>query len=383
MLGLSSFAHAVTPEEAADRILEYSSDRSLILSDNYAKDMETLGMSNAPDPQIEGDYLVAPVGEDNRWGIGIGYDFEWPGAYSARSNLGGAMRDANAAEAQAAIFEKKAEILNLIWAWLYADRRLKLMNKVAVANDSIRDVAQRAAKGGELSRLDISKIDIEHSRIYTIIAGIENEKLSAEGDLNILCPGKHCREILNTISCDWHITPLSHPDYYKECAKKNPEMVKAICNVNVAEKNIAVAKAERLPGFSVGYSHEYEDGIHFNGGSLGISIPLFSSRHKVKAAEAAKTAAEMEQNNTALRLESEVIALYNEVVALDKAIATPDAVFKNTDYADMLLKAYRGGELSLTEYLTELSWFYEAHLEYMDMQYQRESKLARLTLIRL
>lgn len=382
MLGLAVSSHAITPEEAAERILDYSGNRELILQNNHAKDMETLGMANAPDPRIEGEYLIAPAGEDNRWGVGIGYEFDWPGAYSARGKLGGAMRGQNAAQAQAEIYSKKADILNTIWTWLYADRRLDLMRKVAATNDSIRVIAANAARGGELSRLDISKIDIEHSRINSVIAGIENEKLSAEGQLNILFGGNYCNELLESIACDWNATPLANLDDYKACVQNNPLLVNAICSVNVADKNIALAKSERLPGFSVGYSHEYEDGMHFNGANIGVSIPLFSSRNKVKAAKAAKTAAEVERQNTFMQMESDVIALYNEVVALDKSIATPMAVFSGTDYAEMLLKAYRGGEVSLAEYLTELSWFYEAHLELMDLQYQREAKAAQLSLIK-
>ena len=381
MLGLAASSHAITPEEAAERILEYGGSRELILQNNYAKDMETLGMANAPDPRIEGEYLIAPAGEDNRWGVGIGYEFDWPGAYSARGNLGSAIRGQNASQAHADLYRKKADILNTIWTWLYADRKLDLMRKVSATNDSIRVIAAKAERGGELSRLDISKIDIEHSRINSVIAGIENEKLSAEGQLNILFGGTYCNELLESIACDWSATPLAGLDDYKACAQNNPLLVNAICGVNVADKNIAVAKSERLPGFSVGYSHEYEDGMHFNGANLGISIPIFSSRNKVKAAQAAKAVAEMERHNASLQMESDVIALYNEVVALDKSIATPMAVFSSTDYAEMLLKAYRGGEMSLAEYLTELSWFYEAHLEFMDLQYQRESKAAQLSLI--
>ena len=65
----------------------------------------------------------------------------------------------------------------------------------------------------------------------------------------------------------------------------------------------------------------------------------------------------------------------------DKALKTPSDIFRSTDYTSMLMKAYKGGELSLTEYLRELSWFYEAHMDYLSLQYERERKANRLSLL--
>lgn len=131
----------------------------------------------------------------------------------------------------------------------------------------------------------------------------------------------------------------------------------------------------------MGYAHEFEEGAHFNGASLGVSVPLFSSRHKVKAAEAAKAAAEFAMIVEADRTEAQVTALYNEVAALDEALKDPDEIFSATDYTSLLLKAYKGGELSITDYLRDLSWFYEAHMEYLELRCQRQRKAQLLTLM--
>lgn len=376
-----SISNAITIQDAATAILLNNGDRLQSELTRDAKNTETLSIANAPDPEIEGDYMFAPAGEDNRWGFGVNYGIEWPGAYGARRSMGKAMRDANNAEADAAILEKKMEIMGELETYLYAAMRLDLMTNVLHASDSIRMVAERASKGGEMSRLDLSKIAIEQSRVRSIIAGVEAEKLASEGRLKTLNGGKDCHALLQGIDRKWQPAKLAPLQDYLANTESNPSMVKLLRDYKVADKNVSVAKAERLPGFTIGYAHEYEDGMHFNGASLGVSIPLFASRNKVKAANAAKKAAENQINVGADILKSEITSLYDEILALDKALATPEEVFKNTDYTTLLLKAYKGGELSLADYLGELTWFYEAHLEYMDLQYQRQQKTSQLHLL--
>lgn len=374
-------SHAITIHEAASAILGRNGDRLQTELLRDAKNAETLSIANAPDPEVEGDYMVAPAGEDNRWGFGVSYGIEWPGAYGARRNLGKAMREANSAEADAAIIEKEIEILGELEAYLYAEMRLRIMNNVLAASDSIRAIAERSLKGGEMSRLDLSKIILEQSRVQSIIAGIETERIAIVGNLKTLNGGQSCVSLLGDIDRKWDIHPLGSLQSYLDNAKNNPGLLKVMKEFEVAERNVSVARTEGLPGFTVGYAHEFEDGMHFNGATLGVSMPLFSSRNKVKAAKAARAAAEYQMTVSADKLESQISSLYEEIVALDKALEIPMQVFKDTDYSVLLLKAYEGGELSLADYLSELSWFYEAHMEYMDLQYQRELKANRLLLL--
>lgn len=381
MAATGGTSYAITIHEAASAILGRNGDRMRTELLRDAKNAETFTIANAPDPEVEGDYMVAPAGEDNRWGFGVSYGIEWPGAYGARRNMGKAMREANSAEADAAILEKEIEIISELEAYLYAEMRLGIMNGVLATSDSIRAIAEKSLKGGEMSRLDLSKIILEQGRVQSIIAGIEAERVATEGNLKTLNGGQSCMALLKTIDRQWDIHELASLDTYLANARKNPAMMKVMKDFDVAEKYVSVAKAERLPGFTVGYAHEFEDGMHFNGANLGISIPILASRNKVKAAEAAKAAAEYQMTVSTDQLESEITSLYEGIEALDKALETPMKVFRDTDYCTLLLKAYQGGELSLADYMSELSWFYEAHLEYMDLQYQREQKANRLLLL--
>ena len=374
-------AYAITPQEAANAILGRNGDRLQIAVAQNAKDLETRTIANAPDPTIEGDYMWMPEGVDNRWNVAIGYEMEWPGVYQSRRKLGEAMRDANAAEADAGVYEKYIEILKEIGTYIYAERRIEMMRNIQAATDSLHNAAVKANRGGQMSRLDLSKITLEQGRVNTLIANLEAEKSGSEGNLKTLNGGYDCTALLNSIDREWVMTPTHSLDEYLEEARTNPELKKAITELDVAERTIGVAKAEGLPSISVGYHHDFEDAMHFNGATLGVSIPLFSNRGKVKAAKAAKAVAEYQVTVTTDKVESEITALYDEVQLIDQALKVPMEVFATTDYNNLLLKAYRGGELSLTDYLQERSWFSEAHLDLLELQYQREQRMWLLSLL--
>ncbi len=378
---LPAIASAITPQEAADAILGRNGDRMQIENTRNAKDLETYTIANAPDPEVEGEYLLGPERDENRWSAGISYGIEWPGVYGARRNLGAALREANSAEAKEAIYQKYIEILKEIGNYIFAERKLEMLRHVDAFTDSLVMVVEKAHKGGEISTLDLSKIKLEHGRIHTTIANLEAEKTGIEGNLMTLNGGVDCRPLLSSVSKEWVQTPIFPLQHYIDEARTSPELDRVIAEYKVAEQAVKVAKAEGMPGLSVGYTHEYEDGLHFNGASIGVSIPLFSNRGKVKAAKASQAVAEYQMTVTTDKLESDITSIYEEVQLIDEALKTPTEVFSNTDYNSLLLKAYVGGELSLTSYLQERAWFYETHLDYLELQYQREQKMWILAIL--
>ncbi|MDE5839889.1 MAG: hypothetical protein K2H49_03110, partial [Muribaculaceae bacterium] len=68
VLGIATAdAYAITAQEAANAILSRNGDRLQIAIEQNAKDLESKTLANAPDPSIEGDYMIMPEGVDNRW----------------------------------------------------------------------------------------------------------------------------------------------------------------------------------------------------------------------------------------------------------------------------------------------------------------------------
>lgn len=365
------YAFSISPRDAADAILSRNGDYLSAIVAKDAKNIEAQTLGNAPDPEISGGYMIAPKGETNRWDVGVSYAMEWPGVYGARRSMGKVTRNANDAEILALANAKRLEILTKIEEYLYADQRLNLMQQMADATDSIQILAEKSRRGGQMSQLDLAKISLERGRVDSELAKIKNDKVTLEGELTTLNGGYNAKALLESIDRNVIAEPLMPIESYIDGAKSNPDFLKAMADFEAAKQNVKVANAENLPSLSIGYAHEFEDGMHFNGANLGVSIPLFSTRGKKKAAKAAVAAAEHAATAVADRTESEVKALYDQVVALDKALEVPKQIFSSTDYTALLLKSYRGGEISLVDYLQERTWFIETYLDFLEQTYLR------------
>lgn len=140
-------------------------------------------------------------------------------------------------------------------------------------------------------------------------------------------------------------------------------------------------KAERaagLPGFNIGYAHAFEEGNHFDGVSLGVSIPLFSGRGSKKRADAATAAARLDKEAVDGRLETEVRTAYESAAAAYRKIAPMREAVENSDNAALLKKALAGGQINLITYIQETNYFLEARAELLDLEYRYAKALATL-----
>ena len=126
---------------------------------------------------------------------------------------------------------------------------------------------------------------------------------------------------------------------------------------------------EAFPSLSVGYKHQYEDGMHFNGAVLGISIPIFSSRGKQKAANAEIMEADYKVETTAMTIETEANSVLKRLKLLKRQIDEISPLVESIDYEPILLKAYQEGILSLLDYITERNYFANAAVELVSLRY--------------
>ena len=264
-------AHTGDPEKIAMLIL--NADPSILAArlDNEALGEALKTEGNLPDPEIEGEYLFAPSGETNRWGAGISWGLEWPGVYSARRDENkGKLASARASMSMAAT-QRLTEIKRLLLDYVFQDKQLDVLHNVKGINDSIMALAAKAEHGGEMTRLDLNKLRIESAALNARIADIMANRAATIVSISEIY-GQDCSALLSGMVCEFpDLTPPQSPDM-----EDSPSVAAANAEVAAAIKGEKVASMEGLPGISFGYQHAFEEGLHFNGASLGVSIPIFS-----------------------------------------------------------------------------------------------------------
>ena len=131
---------------------------------------------------------------------------------------------------------------------------------------------------------------------------------------------------------------------------------------------MSVPKMQQLPSFSVGDKYAYELGDKFNGFTVGVSLPLFSSRNKVASAKARKISAQFARQSDEVAKTSQMMVWYDEATELKGQIDEYKAVLGDKTNVKLLRKALDAGQISLLDYLMEMRYFIDAHNQLLELE---------------
>lgn len=351
-------ASASTPAEVAEIILGASLQTGIeqLSLETTKANIRTEG--NLPDPELEGDYLVAPKGETNRWGAGVTWGLEWPGVYSMRKKESRVKQSAAEAAAEVSRRTRLLEIKKLLLDYVLAQRELSLLSSIKESNDTLVVLSGKMRDRGEMTRLDVNKLKLENATLTGKLESTRIARDEAIGALNVIYGGD-CSGLLDGMDCEF--PTLTAAEISK--AMRSPEIALAKSETEIAAAALKTVSSEALPGITVGYTHEFEDGMHFNGASLGVSIPIFSQKGKKNAAKAALAEARLKEESAEHAVRQQVEGALSRLKIQTRQISDMQTIVEEEDNELALQKAYEGGVITLPEYITERNYFVNARLE--------------------
>lgn len=328
---------------------------------------------NLPDPEVGFDHLWGSREGDPRWGLEVTQGFDWPGAYRARRRATSAARAAVEASARDRMRRAALEARLLLIDVVDANLNVKARRRIKENFDSLLSLTRRRFDSGDVTILTLKKMEFECYGAGADLEEAESNLDRLRADLAAMAGGK----LIDTdgLTDFPQERLLAEADYMKR-----PSPALEALSLTADSRRLA-AKAEslsRLPGFSVGYVHEYEEGEHFNGFSLGMTLPVFSTRHRRAEALARSEAAEAETTIARLNRNAAIRAAYAEAERLDRRVDTYHRVFGNDDYLHLLLKAYEQGQLTAHEYLGEINEYLSLYLDHLASETAYHRALARL-----
>lgn len=367
-LGCVTAAHAgeMGREEVISEILQ--NNPRLKALEMSQKSQSTL-LGNAArltsQPEIEFEHLWG-ADDAKKWNIGLTQSFDWPGVYSKRGKEAEARIDAfrylYAVEARGVALEVRLLLANAI----YINKQLQLVAEISKNLSELKASVDMAYKRGQLTVLDVKKLDFE---IYSVSAR-QGDLLEEQGkvmeQLEALNGGK---PINADISAYMPEKLLGVDAYLAAAVENNPSVKAADSNAQAARIASRVAKAERLPGFSVGYRHAFEENTHFNGFSVSMTLPVFTNKAASVAADIEARSLDFEATAAAVSAQSKVRATYNDAVRRGNAMKEMSAVVLDDTYPGLLMMAYKGGQINVITYLQEINYFQNARTEYLAAEY--------------
>lgn len=356
---------------------ESLSVKSTLLSNSAAVE-ELKGSNSLPPIETEFGYLWGENQTINKWNIRVTQSMDWPGAYSARNKGIEAAQKAISAANRIALMTQALEIkqamIDIVLAKQYVELSSNLNDTISVMIEAIR----RGVDQGEITRLDLNKLEIERIAVSKQLAADKRALTAAVSALESLCGNRDVEAIVKELNQFPEEILLPEAKYKELLTEENPAIFEAKQNALSAK---ALAKAEKrmlLPGFSIGYTYENEVEDKWHGIVAGVSIPLFSSRGNAKAAKLKAEAAESEAIMCAVREVANLKSERSQALNLFEEKEQYKSVFEREDNLKLLKKALEAGQMTLIEYLGELNFFISAKREYIDVLYQYSQVMARL-----
>ena len=340
-------------------------------------DMADLANANVlPDPEVSVSNMWGYSHLGNKFSVGVSQSFDWPGAYGARSC-------AASSRNQAASFRLLAERMDValsakeqLYELVYIRQQIGLLHKLEGNHDSLQANIDRGFEKGELTVLDQRKIRIERYKFNSTLTDLEARAHSIASSIAALAPGVE----LPLASVDaYSVEPrLSDDDYYAQIVALDPSYLAAEMDATAESDEARAARLSKYPGFTIGYDYEHELGDIFNGFSASMTLPFLYGDKGRGAAQARRRAAEFDRVAAEASARSRIDGALRECDLWNRQRQAYIDVFGDNQYLVLLSKAYRGGQINVIDYFSEINYFYETTLQFLEADYRYRCALASL-----
>lgn len=318
-------------------------------------------------PEFSYSYLMgSPEAMGDQEELEITQAFKLPGYYTSKS----AIQQLGFEQKEALAEKRKREVLhsarkhwfNLIWL----NKKEALLKTRNVNAEKMVALMKKGFEGGE-----ISKPAYDKARMYAITIQNEWRKIKADIDvtkqqLRGLNGDNPIPEIADEYPQHWELPELDSA--VNHLTATNPDLRMAQLSIQQSEKEIKHQRMNNWPSFKAGFKSETILDQKLQGFRAGISIPLWQNANKVKHAklQARQEKARLVQKENEMRTRWKV--LYNEVRAARDNYQQMQALMEEEQASAGSLELLKSGQISFSEYITEVEMIYDSKLTYLTYQ---------------
>lgn len=334
--------------------------------------------NNLPDPEVELEYQWGRHEVGDKFDVNVTQGFDWPGAYMARGKANKMASEAMNYLNRSNYLDKRLEIKQILIDIVNVKKNIKIVKDRVELMDTMIVKYTTGVHKGELTVLDLRKLKIEKIRLNESMSTLESELVLLTSTLEAQNGGNDCSDILAAIDSYPDEAILPAEDYERMIEENDPSVKYTSLMMQSQTQRVKAERMMRFPGFTLGYHHSWEDGDVFNGLIVGVTLPVFSTRHKVRAAKALKRSLEYDEMTVAIQKRASVKSNREKALALYRQMTDYESALKNDNASELLRKSLEGGQISLLDYLGEMDYYLQAERDYLDVQYRYHQTLADL-----
>lgn len=211
---------------------------------------------------------------------------------------------------------------------------------------------------GETDMIEVNKAHLAYLSQKNALSRNMVERESLLSELQGLNGGEPVEVNASVISTD-EVLPADFGAWYAEASQQIPQLAYMKKNVDVNAAEARTAKMANYPSLTAGYMAELVKGSNFRGLTLGLSIPIWSVRSKVRQANASCEAAKLEERDAVTKTYNSFKALYDRAKGLQEISAElSSSLAVSTEAMALTEHKLKAGDISLIDNIMELSLYY-------------------------
>ena len=346
------------------------------LADAQLKQSE-IKTSLLSDPKVEYDYLFGSVaGTGNQKDFAVTQEFDYPKTYAAKRKLnelkGRQVDLVSQLQLHTTLATAKILLIQKIWI----NKKRNISNQRMADAKALVDAFEKKLQFGEATVIDVNRARLHLFRTENDASMLGLEARSVDAQLAMLNGGA---QVVFNDTTYFPFPEISSYAQLDSIVVENDLYLKVIENeCGTMQQEIALQKALTLPRFELGYHSQSILGQSFRGVHIGMSIPLFEKKNKVRNAQLNFAKHQYESSQHIAEHQMENKQLLDSLHTYKKTVVAIERMKQqlNTEY--LIGKALKLGEITVTEYLEEKEEYYTVIDQYLDAEFLYYHTLGRI-----
>lgn len=381
LIGIVAFNSTLHSQDKIDSVLiEIEKNNTTLAALQKRVEAETIGNKTGlylQNPEVTLNYLWGnPAAIGNRTDFNITQTIDFPTAFRYRKQLSSLKNEQVVIEYQKARMELLLEARLACYDLIYTNALIGELSKRKTHSQSIAGSCKLKFEVGETNILEYNKAQLNLLVVSKEMEALNNNRNVLQGELTRLNGGIPI-EFSVSISPIPTI-PSDFEQWYAQAEKNSPLLNWLKKEQAVSQKQVSLNRAMSLPKLKAGYMSENVIGQEFQGITAGLLIPLWENKNTVKYAKANVIAIEKIAMDNKFQLYNHLKVLHTTAIALQANAADYKTKLQLLNNSELLKKALDKGEISLIEYMLELSIYYESINNILKLERDMNKTLAEL-----
>lgn len=306
----------------------------------------------------------------------VSQEFDFPTLYASRSRQASLEREAldskSAVERRDMLLQAREALLKLV----LLNRERDILDRRFSDSSMLLEAYKRSLELGKATLLEVNRVKLEHEDMKREILQNDADRAALTATLRRLNADRPLD--LTDLDYDIPAEDLMILPGVEAILQADPAVLAAEADVKAARQGVSVARSGWLPSITLGYRRNTEEKESANGFLAGISLQLFGTPAKTRAAKARLNAGMLRLEAARAEAESSIAESIAALQIQTATLATYDLTLME-ETLTLYRKSLDAGQISLTTYYTETTLLYDRMLTRVRLEDTIRQTLSRLT----